>query len=175
MEVNRYHLKSPIEIITTQLGIPQDYKQQCIDEIYKIGDQQNQQTNVKAIMSSWYIWEETNILEPLLHKVTSSINKLIPTSPDIKQSLINCWSAIYKKGHHTIPHHHVPYDISFVYYLKSNSKSSLLAFDKCNFEIQPYDDLLIIFPSYVTHSVKTQLDEEDRICIAGNISLDLKE
>jgi hypothetical protein len=171
MEVNRHHLKSPVEIITTQLGIPQNYKQQCIDEIYRIGDQQNNQTNVKAIMSTWFIWEETTVLNSLLNNIHNTLNKIIPINDKrYVYKLVDCWSAIYKKEHYTTPHNHKSI-LSFVYYLKVDNDSSILLFDKCNFNLQPQNDMLVIFPGYLTHSVPKQLSGEDRICLAGNMDL----
>ena len=169
MEINIHHLKTPVEIITTQVGIPQDYKQQCIDEIYRLGDSMNQITNVKAIMSSWEIWNETKILNPLIDKITKITDKLIYIDGGFKNKLEHCWSAIYKKGHYTIPHRHTPSNFSFIYYLKSNENSSPLVFNEIDFNLPPQDDLLVIFPSHIVHSVPTQRGNEDRICLAGNI------
>jgi len=173
--VNRYRLKAPVEIIDTTLGIPQKYKQECIDEIYKIGDSQNQKTNVKAIMSSWYLWKESKVFNPLLNKIIDTIL----TSGKDRQHLVLCdaWSAIYKQNHHTIAHSHVPSYMSFVYYLQSSGNTPLV-FDNTDFSINPVDDTLIVFPAYLIHSVPPHNDEKDRICVAGNIeyleSLDKK-
>ena len=176
MEINRHHLKSPVEIVTTKLGIPLNYKQQCIDEIYKIGDKQNNQTNVKAIMSSYWIWDDTDVLNPLMKEILNTISKLFPIKDDTQQyKLIDCWSTIYKKGHHTVPHKHKHYPISWVYYLKSNPNSSPLVFNECNFHIPPEDDLLVVFPNHFIHSVPTQTDNEDRIGLAGDVILELKK
>ena len=97
MIINKHHLKSPVEIIDIKLGIPQKYKQKCIDEIYKIGDSQNQSTNVKAIMSSWFLWEESKIFNPLLTKITDII--LVNSKDKEHLALYEAWSAIYKKNH----------------------------------------------------------------------------
>jgi hypothetical protein len=171
MDINRNYILSPVEIINTQLGIPQEYKQQCIEEAYHLGDSQNQQTNVKAIMSTYAIFDETPVYNPLLNNIKNVIDNFLPT-PHSKliYSLTNAWSAIYKKGHHTIPHQHSPSHLSFVYYLKSSGNTPLI-FDQCNFQINPIDDMLIIFPSHVWHSVPKHIDEEDRICLAGNLKL----
>ena len=176
MEINNHYLKAPTKIITTQLGIPQDYKQECIDEIYKIGDQQNQSTNVKAIMSSYYIWDETKLLDPLISKILNVIHTIYPTNDEKYEYVLeNCWSAIYKKNHYTVPHNHRASFGSFIYYLKSNQSSSPLIFDDCNFHIQPKSDLLVVFPSHLTHSVPPQMDNEDRICVVGNFNLNKKQ
>ena len=175
MYVNRYHLTTPTEVITTELNIPKNYQEECIQEAYKIGDKQKHQTNVKAIMSSYTVWDETDVYNPLLDKIISTIDKFLPAEhlhTGLKYILSNAWFAIYKEGHYTVPHYHLPSNISFVYYLKANKTSSPLIFDECNFSITPYDDLLVVFPSNLIHSVKPQVGKDNRICIAGNLKLE---
>jgi len=170
MNIHEHHLKSPTQIITTQLGIPQEYKQHCIKEIYSLGDSMNQQTNVKAIMSSYKIWEETNILNQLINNIKITIDECYPPkNKKFKYNLVDAWSAIYKKSHYTIPHNHLPFQVSFVYYLQSSGYTPLV-FDECNFQINPTDDMLIVFPSNLIHSVPEHTEENDRICLAGNLS-----
>lgn len=173
MEINRYHIKTPTEVITTTLGIPKDYRQQCIQEAYKIGDsidREKNYTNVKAIMSSYEIWTESDLYNPLLDKILHIVKDKIYTkiNQDLKYDILNAWTAIYKEGHYTIKHTHIPSTISFVYYLKANDFSSPLIFEDCKFEVKPHDDLLVLFPSYLPHSVPIHKGE-DRICLAGNI------
>jgi hypothetical protein len=169
MDVDKYYLYPPTEISVAQLYIPQDYNQQCIDEIYRLGDSMNQKTNVKASMSSPFIWNKTKVLNPLIDIIIKTLNEIIPIpSEEYKYKLTNCWGAIYKKGDYTIPHTHAIAQISFIYYLKSNPNSSPLLFNDCNFHIQPHSNKLILFPGYLRHSVPKQIDSEDRICLAGN-------
>ena len=171
MSINRHRLNSPVDIITTTLGIPEGYKQQCIQEAYKICDGRAQRTNVKALRSSYWMWNETSIYNPLLDRIMGKVNMSFPIEDNqYKYELCNCWAIVYKEGHYTIPHIHAPSNISFVYYLKSNSNSSPLVFDECDFKVYPHDDLLAVFPSYLIHSVPKHYGE-DRICIAGNLNL----
>lgn len=163
MIINKNYIQSTSEIINLELGISEEYKIKCIDEIYKIGNSINSYTNLTAIRSTYYVWEETKILDLLFRQITNIINKLIGTDCEI----INAWSATYKKGHYAGKHYHNPCFMSFVYYLKSNETTPLV-FDN-NFKIYPKDDTLIIFPSYLYHSVPIHEDEEDRICVAGNL------
>jgi Rps23 Pro-64 3,4-dihydroxylase Tpa1-like proline 4-hydroxylase len=163
MIVNRHHIKSPSEVITTTLGIPEDYKQQCIQEAYKIGDKQGKKTNVKAIMSSYKVWEETDVYNPLFNKIMNAISMM----GGEKLELYDAWTAIYKEGHYTISHNHGDVFRSFVYYLKTNNTTPLV-FDGCEFQVQPHDDLLVVFPSHLIHSVPKHYGD-DRICLAGNI------
>ena len=174
MNLKRHRIQFPEEILTIQLGIPQEYKQQCIDEIYRLGDSMNHQTNLKAIMSTYKVWEETDVFNKLLNNIKIAINIGVPiTDSKLEYVLEDAWSATYKKGHYSATHHHLPSTISFVYYLQSSGNTPLV-FDKCNFQINPIDDMLILFPSYLPHSVPKHSEENDRICLAGNVKDTLK-
>jgi len=172
--VNKNRILSPVQIIDLQLGIPQDYKQKCIDEIYRLGDSQNRSTNIKGTMTKGRIWEQSKIFNPLIKQIMLSIKDIYPLSDKrFNYGIDDIWGATYKNGDYTVAHTHGNSYLSFVYYLKSNGKTPII-FDECNFQMNPTDDLLIIFPSYIIHSVPPHEENEDRICIAGNISLDLK-
>ena len=175
MKYNDYLVDLPTKIITTNLNINSKYQQKCLEEIYKLGDAQNNKTNVKAIMSNYHIWKDTDILNPLIDEIVSVSNNIYPPYYNrFNYILIDCWSAIYQKEHHSIPHTHFPYgQMSFVYYLKTSSNSSPLVFDECNFEIQPQEDMLVLFPTYMFHSVPKQKINEDRVVVAGNLQWDL--
>lgn len=169
--IETYRIKHQTEFFHTFLNIPLKYKQECIQEAYNIGDHQNQKTNVKALMSSWSIWEQTNIYNKITNNIMKIINYMWPLADEkYVYTLENAWVAIYKKGHFTVSHQHLPSTISWVYYLKSSGNTPLIL-DSCNEVISPLDDMLIAFPSYLTHSVPQHEEEEDRICLAGNVYL----
>ena len=170
LQINRHHIQSPTEIITTQLGIPQEYKQQCIEEIYRLGDTMGETTNIKAIMTSYTIWDESKVFDILLNNIKIVIDNFANRYNHWKFVLEEAWGTIYKKDNYTIPHQHLPCTISFVYYLQSSGNTPLV-FDECDFKINPINDMLMIFPSYLTHSVPKHNEKEDRICIAGNLQL----
>ena len=168
MNIHNYHIKHPTQVITTQLGVPQEYRQQCIKEIYRLGDSQDQQTNVKATMTSYLIFDESKVFDKLLDNILTVVNNFIDKPYDLQYILRSAWGTIYKKDDYTIPHEHLPSNLSFVYYLQSSGNTPLV-FDNCNFHINPTDDRLAIFPAYLTHSVPKHDDEQDRVCIAGNL------
>ena len=168
MIINRHHIKTPTEIIDLQLGIPQDYKQECINEIYKIGNSIDQPSNVYATRSTFHIWEETKVLDLLFDQITNVVFTLYKDKYKQRNfRLESAWSAIYKKGNGANPHEHLPNAIAFVYYLQSNGDTPLV-FNEADFKIEPKDDTLIIFPSYLIHSVPPHEGDKDRICVAGN-------
>lgn len=171
MVINTHDVNHPTTVLTTQLGIPIEYRQNLIAESYTIGDKMDNSTNLKAIMSTYSIWFETDkfnsLLDSIIYFTQKSFN--LPSS-SLPLELSEAWFAIYKKGHHAIPHHHIPNRYSFVYYLQTDESSSPLIFNKCNLEITPKNDMLIIFPSYLEHSVPDQIGNKDRICVAGNLN-----
>lgn len=173
MIVNKHHILAPTQIIDTQLGIPQGYKQKCISEIYKIGNSiestPNQKSNLHAIRSTYKVWEETEVLNQLLDNIVSTINNIYKDEyKDMNFILENAWGAIYKKDSYANSHKHLPDAWAFVYYLKSNGDTPLI-FNEINLHVNPKDDMLLVFPSYLIHSVPPHEGDEDRICIAGNI------
>ena len=50
-----YH---PCNVIQWKLGAPKDYLKACINKLYEIGDECNNETNVQAPMTNYYMWEE---------------------------------------------------------------------------------------------------------------------
>ena len=128
-------------------------------------DCQNHSTNVKADMSSWRIWEETNLFNDFLDWALESINSH-PLSVHLECWTIGCaWLAKYKEGESTVPHHHFPSLLSFVYFLKCSEKSSPLNLEGVDIECR--EGRLIIFPSLMTHHVTATPAE--RIVLAGNV------
>lgn len=167
-----YVVNSKAKISTFNLDFSQNYLNECVNEIYRIGDKQNNSTNVKALMTSYFIWEDSLIFSKLLNTIKSSLIELLSNSKDKYQvSLDNAWGSIYKEGEFAVPHHHNPFHYSFVFYLKADPQSSPLNFVDSNLNIIPKENLLIIFPSYVMHQVLPNKDNE-RVMIAGNFSIE---
>ena len=129
-------------------------------------DSQNQTSNVKADMSSYQIWQETDLFNDLLSMVVECVDNH-PWAKHLQSWFIrDAWLARYKKGQSTNVHHHIPAHLSFVYYLKGSEKSSPLNLEGIDIEL--VEGRLIIFPSLMMHSVSTTPAE--RIVLAGNIN-----
>ena len=97
MNIHNYHVNHPTQVITTQLGVPQEYRQQCIKEIYRLGDSPNQQTNVKAIMTSYLIFNESKVFNKLLNNIQIFINNFIDKPYDLQYVLRSAWGQFIKK------------------------------------------------------------------------------
>jgi len=102
------------------------------------------------------------------------------------------WSIINKKGSFNIQHNHANAYLSSAYYVRYPEKSGSIKFfdprEQKNIrypkiknytdisavitEITPKEGDLLIFPSYLYHSVSENLSEDDRIIVSFNINID---
>lgn len=89
--------------------------------------------------------------------------------PVDKPHIAQIWGNVYKQGHHTQEHRHLPNIWSFVYFVNVSSECSPLVFPDAEFSTAPRNGLLVLFPSWLRHFVPAQTVNYDRISIAGNI------
>jgi len=182
--MDKFIVNTKSQATSLKLGIPENYRKECIKEIYRLGDSMNKKTKVQAIMTTYKIFNESKIFDTLLRNILKIATKIkIEEDRGIydnkgtylnNQSLIlkDTWGAIYEKGHFTESHDHISASsyLSFVYYLQAEPNTPLILSDD-NQKILPENDLFAIFPSYVRHKVPTHEGPEDRIVLAGNINL----
>ena len=113
---------------------------------------------------------------------------------DLKKNKIeipNIWSIINKRGSSNAMHIHSNSYLSAAYYVKAPEKCGDIVFydprqsrlvrkpkiSKLNnlngeeVNIKPTDGLLVLFPSYLYHSVNENLSNEERIVISFNVDL----
>jgi len=108
-----------------------------------------------------------------------------------KQRIVAMWAIINKKNSFNIMHNHQNCYLSAAYYVKKPEKSGDISFfdpvepktyrypekEKGTFHsnqvvtLRPEEGDLLIFPSYLYHSVEPNLSDEDRIVISFNIDL----
>ena len=137
-----------------------------------IGNTNSEPSNVHGIRSTYKVWKETKILDPLLNYIQNTINELYKSKfTGDYFSISSSWSIIYKKDDYAKPHIHLPNTWAFVYYLKSSGRTPII-FNDINFSINPIDDMLLVFPATLKHSVPPHEGDEDRICVAGNMHAD---
>lgn len=166
---------NPVNVFLSYLNYDEEYLKRCREYSLNVDYPNSYETNVKAKMSTWQIFNETDLFDPILNDIMCCVrdSRWHHEGWDgiMNMKIQDCWISIYEKGDKTIPHDHDPSFLSFVYYLSVDDESSgKLVFDELNYEIQPSNNLLVMFPSSVKHSVKTILnDQEKRIILAGNI------
>ncbi len=146
-----------------------------IELILEHGDEQNHSSNVKADMTDWFMhtrykeFKELSIFTEALSKKISKDNIDVMT--------FDCWGAVYRKGEETIKHTHWGNLWSWCYYLKVPSDSPPFRFEDigegktASFDIYPQEDDLLMFPSWISHSVPVSQSDEERIMVAGNIQI----
>jgi len=118
------------------------------------------------------------------------LSVLQPEFPNNKLEIYGRQNPIFPLGNDT-PHHHPNCDIVGLFYAKvPNNSGDILLHDARGFvpllwqqnveggytarsfhRIKPHDGLLIFFPSYVIHSVETNLSNDVRISIPININV----
>ena len=166
---NSFH---PTSIHRSSLNIEDKYKQECINEIYNLGDSMNHSTNVKALMTSYFIFRESKIFNNLLSQIFKKCLECPWVDLKGNHTISTAWGSIYKSKEECNPHSHGNSLVSFVYYLKVDNLSSPLTFHTFPpINIHPKIHDLIMFRGHINHSVPPQpYGGEDRIVLAGNIT-----
>ena len=130
----------------------------------------------------------TNSISPILNESLSDMGwDLIKN----KTKITAMWSIINPKNASNMRHIHPNNFISAAYYVKALKNSGDIVFydprsantirspivsktNKLNsniFSVQPKEGLLVLFPSYIHHSVNRNNSEEERIVLSFNINL----
>lgn len=174
----KYIVNSPCEIVHMQLGMPQGYKEQLIQESYRLKNREGRENSPiftsyfgdseedKVVGSSFLLWTESNLYDVLLRNILSTVKSLSPSGQEY--AILNSWMGIYKENQSVTSHTHDPAYKSFCYYINTTEPNTPMVFPDIGIEIEAITDRLIIFPSHVKHSVPPCRGEE-RIMIAGNI------
>jgi uncharacterized protein (TIGR02466 family) len=132
------------------------------------------------------------ILEKLLIKTNNLLLENFNFSNNFKLNLKDAWINKNNNNDYNIPHHHLMSDLSGVYYTKTfpgeggdlvfyrdNSKlidifklSKILNYSEIHttYTITPQNNMIIIFPSYLTHSVEPS-KAESRVSTAFNLNI----
>ncbi len=98
---------------------------------------------------------------------------------DYSLKVDSSWGLIYKKDSYTNLHQHWPALWSFTYCVRGCSKCSPLVFPNAfnppkasPLEIESKEGQVVLFPSWVNHSVPKQECHHDRIMVAGNLMME---
>jgi len=147
-----------------------------VDEILKLGDEQQHKSNVKANMTSWTIWKDTKYFNQLFNDITDilkALNLKGLRGPNRNPILTGCWGAHYKDNEKTQIHNHEPAWYSFVYYLKTDPNCAPIIFQGSNVDlpIYPKPNMLILFPAHLGHYVPPTKGE--RVVLAGNFFVNI--
>jgi len=124
-------------------------------------------------------FEDFNLFDIELLKKDTEVNKLIDIVDQWGQQrnldLVSSWAHIHQPLESTTLHHHLPSQLSFVYYVSLPEGSGSFAFDFSSIcgPIIPIDikeNMLMFFPSWLPHKVSKNLSDGKRISISGNFN-----
>ena len=124
-------------------------------------------TNLKAKRTGW------DTQSPCIEQINELVCLLIVGRPkwswmkNLAADFTENWFARYNKGDYAIPHDHMPFTFSYVFFINSPKGSSPLVFTNSGKEVEPDEGKLVVFPSVLGHHVpKNNCD--NRIILAGN-------
>lgn len=152
----------------------------------------------KSNLSGWhspYFQLEEEEPRFFVNSIANSLNEVFKDMgwnlKDQETKITSMWSIINKQNASNARHIHSNNYISSAYYVKAPEKCGDIVFydprsvatfrhpkistpNKLNtniFSIQPKEGLLVLFPSYLYHSVDMNKTDEERIVISFNINL----
>jgi len=161
-----YHtLPVTADLMTGWIHLEPEYLRHCIDEVKKLGDSQNRQTNLKSFMTSYHVYSETDVLNPLL----DSIIELCGMYTTMELAVANAWVGIYRKGDYAVEHNHLGASISFCYYMQAQEGDAAIEFTEAHKVFYPTTGMLMVFPSTFKHKVHEQETDNERVIFAGNL------
>ena len=139
-------------------------------------------TNLYAHHTEWFLHEEYEEFKELTNMIETYLANSILQVP-FKYETKECWGGIYSKDDYAKKHHHSPYLWAWTYYPFAPEGSAPLRFhdpivntlkdidDSFVYEVQPKDDLLVLFSGNRYHSVPKSKTNSERVVVAGNIYL----
>ena len=153
------------DMMVAWIHLDPEYLRNCIDEVKKLGDSQDRQTNLKGFMTSYHVYKETDILNPLLDAILEACNMYATD----RKALAEAWVGIYKKGDYAVEHSHLGTSLSFCYYMQAQKEDAAIEFTDANKKFYPTTGMLLVFPSPFKHKVHEQKTDNERVILAGNI------
>ena len=167
-------IRNPIEL--RQLNLEDDIRGILTDIIVDRGDEQNHSSNVKADMTDWFMHQKYKEFKELsIH--AEAVAKQMTKDP-VAMFTFDCWGAVYRKGEYTKKHSHWGNLWSWCYYLEVPPDAPPFRFEDItemgesepsSFDVYPKENDLLMFPSWVSHSVPKSESNSERIMVAGNI------
>lgn len=123
-----------------------------------------------AWMTSWY----EDSFQKIANYIIDYINSLdfigkTPIDVGFQLEHMNLWGQIYNENDYQDSHDHVPYNLSWIYFVNTPNGSSPVVFEDSDLKVIPREGKVLVFPSWVRHYVPPNKCK-GRAIIAGNIS-----
>ena len=141
------------------------------DTCRDIGDVQQNQTNVQASMTDWYMHETNSDFMQVCEIAIQLAYDNSPSMAIVSLMPYDCWGAIYTKGNYTKSHEHWPQIWSWVYNIECCENCAPLIFEDASYQIAPIKGNMVLFPGWIRHQVSEQQCDHERIILAGNLGM----
>lgn len=139
--------------------------------------------------------ELKNLKEKILKCCEHYIHELLDIDPSAKFEITNSWAVKHLKGDESGAHTHANAMISGVFYIQTDDDSGEIVFHKdktlyniftptvnipykgnnlntfnaLGWAIKPKNNMLVLFPSTLDHSVMPSRSDKERYCVAFNL------
>jgi uncharacterized protein (TIGR02466 family) len=198
--MNKPNLFFPTPVWTLQLDDYQSINEQMYKFI-KITQSKDQQGISKSNIKGWHSKdfnmqenEPKNFIKFILPAIEQVITDMNWEKQKQSINIINMWAIINTGGSANLRHQHGNSTISGAYYVRAPKNSGDIVFydprpapaytypiavnpNLLNAQvngISPKEGALVLFPSYLDHSVNENLSNEERIVISFNITIQSK-
>ena len=195
--MNKPNLFFPTPVWTLQLDDYQSINEQMYKFI-KITQSKDQQGISKSNIKGWHSKdfnmkenEPKNFIKFILPAIEQVITDMNWEKQKQSINIINMWAIINTGGSANLRHQHGNSTISGAYYVRAPKNSGDIVFydprpapaytypiavnpNLLNAQvngISPKEGALVLFPSYLDHSVNENLSNEERIVISFNITI----
>lgn len=186
-----------LEIFPSRLlvgGAPllDNYKEDLVDYLYDFSskNESSSHSNLGGWQSNSFMYCEKsfkpfrdwmwNTLEPYLQKVTKDIEEFKHSRPNLE--LYNVWFNINGTDAFNMTHTHPHSIYSGVMWIKAPedcgnlvmvdpSAHNMFGIVPTEYEFEPVEGKVVIFPAHLPHFVKPNNSDEDRISVSFNIVL----
>lgn len=194
------HKVFPVPIFEFELENSKELNLELENYIYALKESDNnglQISNKGGWHSPYFEISKNKILIQFLEKIRNYLFDIISKEygwkydlPKIK--IDGMWAIVNKEGSFNIKHNHPNCYLSAAYYVKAKTNCGKIKFfdpkEQKNIrypkvekftelsaemiKFEPKEGTLLIFPSYLYHSVDENLSKEDRIVISFNVDID---
>ncbi len=194
------HLFFSTPIWTSKIDNYEEINKMMHNYIYNL-QRKNPEGVIKSNLKGWHSKnfnmkddEPKNFIEAIKKNINKAINDMAWDLNNQEVSLSNMWAIINKKGAMNQKHHHSNSDLSAAYYVTAqegcgdiifydprpsklykhplSNKPNLL--NANNNSVKPEAGMLVLFPSYLEHSVDPNTSDDERVVISFNINLEKK-
>ena len=164
-----------VPIIRKQIGLGPETNRYIKSIILEHGDEQQRRTNVKAIMTEWFMHKKHSVFNELCTQAIEFADKNSPHKVPLEP--FDCWGNISYKGDWVKVHDHWPHVWSWCYYAQVSKECSPIFFphtdNKQRREFWPEQGEMLLWPGALYHGVDPLEVDFERVVVAGNLTVKL--